>query len=107
MAEGGVIAVREENESLRARLRRVRTEADEQARELWTGAAELGAAYAVEKYIAGGGNISIMGLNTRRTLALAAYGAGMYAGGEAGDLLKAVGRGIGAAEAAALGSGRT
>lgn len=103
----GAIEVREENDSLRKRLTNVRREADEQARELWTGAVELGSAYAVEKYIAGGGSVSVFGLSTRRTLAIASYAAGMYMDGEAGDLLKAAGRGIGCAETAAMGAGRT
>lgn len=101
------IEVREENDSLRRRLANVRKEADETTRELWTTGAELGAAFAVEKYIAGGGSVSVLGLSTRRTIALAAYLGGLYQGGEAGDLLKAIGRGVGCAETAAMGAGRT
>lgn len=101
------IELRDENESLRKRLSNVRAAADEQARELWTAGVELGSAYAIEKYIAGGGSISVMGLSTRRTVAAGLYIAGVYMGGESGDMLKAAGRGVGCAETAAMGAGRT
>lgn len=101
------IELRDENESLRRRLSNVRAAADEQARELWTTGVEVGSAFAVEKYIAGGGAVSVLGMNTRRTLALALYLGGTYLGGEAGDMAKAAGRGVACAEAANMGAGRT
>lgn len=93
--------------SMRARMKSLREQADETAQEVTETVAELGGAYGVEKYIAGGGTFQIAGQGTRRTLAVLFYLGGTYVGdGEAATMMKAVGRGIACAEAARIGAGR-
>lgn len=94
MASDAALARAEERaERLQTRIRNDRKSADQETQELVDGLIEVAAGFGLGKMRHEGVNLTIAGVHHETWAGPVLYGAGVLAGGDMGNALKAVGRG--------------